>query len=145
MGRLNLNFVDRDNEKASMSLHITDMTAGTFTAQNADLDDLITAIAGVTLLPLTKDSRIAVEVGFAPALPTAPYAQRGIKWLVRAVDPGGNAVTFHIPGADLSLLASGESLDLAAGEGLALKGAVEAVVRSNDGEAIVVQEVVYID
>lgn len=145
MGRVNLNFVDRDNEKASMSLHITDMTAATFTAQNTAIDSLITAIDGVTLLPLTKDSRIAVETGFAPALPAGVYAQRGIKWLCRAVDPVGNAVTFHIPGADLSLLSTGESLDLTAGAGLALKTAVEAVVRSNDGEAIVLQEVVYID
>lgn len=145
MGRLNLNLVDRDNEKASMSLHIANMTAGTFTAQNTAIDALIDAIEGISLLPLTKDSRIAVETGFAPALPTDVYAQRGIKWLVRAVDPTGNAVTFHVPGADLSLLATGENLDLTAGEGLAFKTAVEAVVRSNDGEAIVVVEVVYID
>lgn len=145
MGRLNLNLVDRDNEKASMSLHIANMTAGTFTAQNAFIDALITAIAGISTLPLTKDSRIAIETGFAPALPTDPFAQRGIKWLVRAVDPSGNAVTFHVPGADLSLLGSGENLDLTAGAGLAFKDAVEDVVRSNDGEVIVVQEVVYID
>lgn len=145
MGRLNLNFVDRDNEKASMSLHLADFTAGTFTAQMALVDALITAIEGVTLLPLTKDSRIAVETGFAPALPAGVYAQRGIKWLVRSVDPGGNAVTFHIPGGDLTLLTTGETLDLTAGVGLALKDAIEDVVRSNDGEVIVVQEVVYID
>ena len=145
MGRLNLNFVDRDNEKGAISLHIADMTAATFTAQNGLIDDVITAIEAVTVLPLTKDSRIAIETGFAPALPTGVYAQRGIKWLVRAVDPGGNAVTFHIPGADLTLLGSTERLDLTAGAGLALKTAVEAVIRSNDGEAIVVQEVVYID
>lgn len=145
MGRLNLNFVDRDNEKASMSLHIADMAAGTFAAQNALIDTLITAIDGITLLPLTKDSRIAIETGFAPALPVGVYAQRGIKWLVRAVDPGGNAVTFHVPGGDLSLLTTGENLDLTAGAGLAFKDAVEDVIRSNDGEAIIVQEVVYID
>jgi hypothetical protein len=145
MGRLNLNFVDRDNEKGSMSLHIEDMTAGTFTAQNGLIDDVVAAIEAVTLLPLTKDSRIAIETGFAPALPSSKYAQRGIKWLVRAVDPSGNAVTFHIPGADLSLLGTGESLDLTAGVGLDLKNAIEAVIRSNDGEVLVVQEVVYID
>lgn len=145
MGRINLNFVDRDNEKGSMSLHITDMDAGTFTAQNALIDTLVTAISAVTLLALTKDSRIAVEEGFAPGLPTDVYAQRGIKWLVRAVDPGGNAVTFHIPGADLSLLDTGENLDLSTGAGSSLKSAIEAVVKSNDGETIVVQEVVYID
>lgn len=145
MGRVNLGYVDRDNEKASVGVHIADMTAGTFTAQNGFIDALVSAIDGVTLLALTKDSRIAVEVGFAPALPTSVWAQRGIKWLVRAVDPGGNAVTFHIPGADLSLLTTGENLDLTAGPGLALKDAIEDVVRSNDGEVIVVSEVVYID
>lgn len=145
MGKVNLNFVDRDNEKASVSVHIANMTAATFTAQNTLIDTLVAAIEGVTLLPLTKDSRIAVETGFSPALPVGVYAQRGIKWLVRATDPTGNAVTFHIPGADLSLLGTGESLDLTAGAGLALKDAIEDVVRSNDGEAIVVTEVVYID
>lgn len=145
MGRLNLNFVDRDNEKASMSLHLVDFTAGTFAAQMGLIDALIAAIDDVTLLPLTKDSRIAIENGFAPVLPVAVYAQRGIKWLVRAVDPTGNAVTFHIPGADLNLLTTGENLDLASIEGAALVNAIEAVVRSNDGEVIVVTEVVYID
>lgn len=146
MGRVNLSYIDREGEIGSVGVFIADMTAGTFTAQNGLIDDLVTAIAGVSTLNLKKDSRIAVETNLTPARPTDGFAQRGVKWLVRAVDTNGNAVTFHIPGADLDLLpANSENLNLTAGAGLALKDAIEAVVRSNDGDAIVVGEVVYID
>jgi hypothetical protein len=145
--KLNLSFVDRDNEPATVSVHGLALSAANFTAQMAEADALVAAIEDVTLLAKVKDSRIAVETGYAPSIPTAPYAQRGIKWLVRMRDPSGNAVTFHIPGANLGLagILDGENMDLTSTEGLALKNAIEAYVLSNDGEAVTVQEIVYID
>lgn len=145
--RLNLTYLDRDNEGSTVSVHATELTAGNFVTQMGLADALVAAVADVTLMVLSKDSRIAVETTFAPVLPIDPYAQRGIKWLVRARDANGNAVTFHIPGANLGLagILDGENMDLASVEGAALVNAIEAYVKSNDGEAVTVQEIVYLD
>ena len=145
--KLNLTLVDRDNEASTISVHATALTAGNFAAEDTKADALIAAIEDVTQMVVTKDSRIASETKFTPALPTDPFAQRGIKWLVRCGDTNGNPVTFHIPGANLggAGLLVGENLDLASAEGAALVTAIEAYVKSNDGEAVVVTEIVYID
>jgi len=145
--KLNLTYVDRDNEASTISVHSTTLTAGNFAAQEALGDALVTAVADVTLMVLTKDSRIAIEEKFTPSLPTSAYAQRGIKWLVRCGDVNGNPVTFHIPGANLGLagILSGENMDLTSTEGAALVDAIEGYVKSNDGEAVTVVEIVYID
>jgi hypothetical protein len=56
-------------------------------------------------------------------------------------------VTFHIPGAALALagILTGENMDLASTEGAALVTAIEAFVLSNDGEAVTVVEIVFLD
>lgn len=145
--KLNLTFLDRDNEASTVSMHGTALSAGNFAAEDTKADALIAAIEDVTLMVLSKDSRIAVETKFAPSLPTGVYAQRGIKWLVRCTDTNGNPVTFHIPGANLALagILVGENMDLTSTEGAALVTAIEAYVKSNDGEAVVVVEIVYLD
>jgi len=145
--KLNLTFLDRDNEAGSISVHSVALTAGNFAAQQTLANALVGAIEDVTRLVLSKDSRIAVETKFSPALPTNQYAQRGIKWLVRATDTNGNPVGFHIPGAylDLAGLLVGENMDLTSTEGAALKDAIQDYVLSNDGEAVTVVEIVYLD
>ena len=145
--RLNLTYLDRDNEAASVGVHGIALTAGNFTTQTGLVAALIAAIADVTKLVLSKESLVATETSYAPVIPTDVYAQRGIKWLVRARDTSGNAVTFHIPGAalDVAGLLIGENMDLTSTEGAALVNAIEAYVKSNDGEAIVVTEIVYLD
>lgn len=147
VSRLNLTYLDRDNEAGQVGVWSAVLTAGNFTTQMGLADALVAAINDVTLMVLSKDSRIATETTFAPVLPTDPYAQRGIKWLVRARDANGNSVTFHIPGANLGLagILDGENMDLASTEGAALVNAIEAFVKSNDGEAVTVQEIVYVD
>jgi len=145
--KLNLTLVDRDDESSTVSVHGTALTAGNFTAQMGLADALVAAILDVTLMAKSNDARVAVDTGFAYVLPTDPYAQRGIKWLVRCRDTNGNAVIFHIPGANLGLagILDGENMDLASVEGAALVNAIEAFVKSNDGEAVTVSEIVYLD
>jgi len=146
--KLNLTYLDRDNEASTVSVHATELTAANFVAQNTAADALVTAIAAVVNGVLSKDSRIAVETKFTPSLPTDGYAQRGIKWLVRCGDTNGNPVTFHLPVADISTasgLLSGEKMIISSGAGAALVAAIEAYVKSNDGEDVTVVEIVYID
>jgi len=145
--KLNLTFLDRDNEASTISVHSLALTGANFAAQGALADAFVAAVEDVTLMVKSKDSRIAVETKFSPSLPTNAFAQRGIKWLVRCTDTNGNPVTFHIPGAALALagILSGENMNLASTEGAALVAAIEAYVLSNDGEAVTVVEVVYLD
>lgn len=145
--KLNLTLQDRDDEASTVSVHATELTAGNFATQMGLADSFVAAVLAVTLMVESKDSRIASENLFPYVLPTNPYAQRGIKWLVRCRDTNGNSVTFHIPGANLGLagILVGENMDLTSTEGAALVNAIEAYVKSNDGEAITVSEIVYID
>jgi len=145
--KLNLTFLDRDNEASTISVHSLALTGANFAAQGALADAFVAAVEDVTLMVKSKDSRIAVETKFSPSLPTNAFAQRGIKWLVRCTDTNGNPVTFHIPGAALALagILTGENMDLASTEGAALVAAIEAYVLSNDGEAVTVVEIVYLD
>ncbi len=146
-GKLNLTLKDFEGKPGTVSTFVPLFTAVNFTAQNALMDTLVSAIEGVTLLPKINDSRLSSDVGFAAANPTDPNAQRGIKWLVRMQENGtGNAVIFRIPGADLALLVPGsENMNIATGPGAALVDAIEAVVVSNDGTTVTVSEIVYLD
>lgn len=145
VGKASLTMLDKQGKQANVGFYTQQFTAGTFTAINALIDTAVSAIQAVTLLETTQDQRLASVEKFSVSLPTGDYAVKGLRWLVRGVDSNGNAVTMQIPGADLSLSANAKDLDLAAGVGLALKNALDAVWRSNDGEAVVVQEVVYLD
>lgn len=146
MGRYNLTYVDHDLEASTIGVHTPNMTAGTFDAIAGALDDLAAAIADVTLGTLRKDSRVAVEVKNDAAAPANPFAQRETKWLVRMQEDGtGNPVSFEIPCADLALLAGGTGLmDTASAEYTALVSAIEAIVRSNDGNNVTVIEIVHV-
>ena len=74
---------------------------------------------------------------------TNPLAQRENKWLVTMSEATtGNAVTFTIPCADLSLLAAdGSNMDTASTEYADLVAAVEDFVRSNDGSTVTVTSI----
>jgi len=145
ISKLNLTFVDRFGKSAGVGFGCTALSAGNFATVTANLNDIVTAILAVTLLERTKDQRIAGETKYQPDLPTDVNAVIGNRWLVRGVDTNGNACIRQIPGADLSLAGAGGYMDLTAGAGLALKTALDAEWKSNDGEAVVVQSVLYLD
>jgi len=144
--RLNLTLLDFINKTTDVGVHATALTAGNFTAQMGLADSFVAAVMAITLLNKKKDTRFAVETKFNVDPPTDDKAFRGNKWLVSGVDSNGNPVSFHIGGADTSLLVAGSnSLDLTADEGLALKVAAEAYWKSNDGEDVTVTSVTYVD
>lgn len=145
--RYNLSMVDRDGETASTSVRGVTLTAGNITAQIALMAALRAAIEAVSLLETVSESVVAIENGYSPTLPTEPYAQRGIKFLVRGNDTLGNPQTFHISGANLALsgLMDGERVDLTSTEGAALESAINDFWVSNAGNAVTVQEIVYVD
>lgn len=146
MGRTNLTFVDHDGEASTVGVHVPDLTAGNFAAQEGLRNAFVAAVEGVSIASRQKTQAIAVETKVAVSFATNPFAQREMKWLVRATETtSGNAVTFEIPGADLSLLESnGPRLDPGSAEYAALVSAVEDYVRSNDGDTVTVNEVIFV-
>lgn len=144
-GKENLTLLDAQGKETSVSFYTTLFTEVNFTALNGQIDDAVDAIMAVTECNKAKDERAASVTKFGAGLPDGDYALKGVRWLVRGVDTNGNSVRMQIPGANLALSANKKDLNLAAGEGLALKTALEAVWKSNDGESVTVVEVVYLD
>jgi hypothetical protein len=145
--RYTVSMLDKEGESVSFSIRGVTLTSGNIVAQVAAAAAVRAAVEDVSLLVTKSESLVAVENSYAPTLPTDPYAQRGIKFLVRGVDANGNPQSFHISGAHLSLagLMDGENVDLASTEGAALVTALEAFWVSNAGEAVTVLEIVYVD
>ena len=131
------------NAKASsVSVYSPALTAANFDAQEALRAAFEAAVDAVTIGNSGSEQFVAVEtmVGKNPSLNL--LAQRENKWLVSAIEAGGNPVTFTIPCADLSLLATdGESMDTGSAEYAALVTAVEDFVRSNDGDTVTVTSI----
>lgn len=145
--KLNLSFVDFDGEISNASVRGTTITAGNFTAQDALLDAIASAIDGVSVGNMYKDQRILSEVETPKTLPALAWAQRETKWLVRYtddVDSNGDG-SFEIPAADLTLLLTGtKNMNIASGAGLALVTALEAGMVSRLGNAISIVNVVHV-
>lgn len=146
MARTNVTFVDFGGETSTVGVHVPDLTAANFTAQETMRNAFVAAVEAVSIASRQKTSAIAVEQVVAIDFATNPFAQRESKWLVRMRETGtGNAVSFEIPGADLSLLEpNGERLDPTSPEYAALVTAVQDYVRSNDLNAVTVTEVVFV-
>lgn len=146
MGRTNITFVDFGGETSTVGVHAPDLTAGNFAAQETLRNTFVAAVEAVSIASRQKTSVIALESVVAIDFATNPFAQRESKWLVRCRESGsGNAVSFEIPGADLSLLeVNGERLDPTSTEYADLVAAIEAYVRSNDLNAVTVSEIVFV-
>lgn len=138
--------VGQTPEKGRMRLNIVDITAGNLAATQTQLAALLTAIEGIVLGVLNRE-RIVLSDTLSSSAPAASnLAQREIKWLVTYTDTVTHRLfKSEIPTAKISLLTgNSESLDLAAGEGLAFKTAFEAVVKSIEGNAVQVISVKYV-
>lgn len=139
-------YKDRLNNASDVSVHSTLLTAGNFAAQATLRAAFAAALDDLTDGLLIKEAVFAAETKFTGALPTDPDDLKAIKFLCRATDVNGNAVTIHIPVAALELApGSNNTVDLTGGDGLAFKTAWDAFVLSNDGEATVLNEVIYLD
>lgn len=146
MGKHNLTFIDHDSESSSCGINMVNLTAGNIAAQLALLATLRAAIEGVSLGTLRSEQVIAVTDDIPGVAPANAFAQRETKWLVRGVDGAGFVSTIEIPCADLALLSGGTGqMDIAAGAGLALVNALNAVWMSpRSGTAVDVEAVYHV-
>jgi hypothetical protein len=144
--RTSFTYKDRLNNGSDVSVHSTLLTAGNFAAQATLRAAFAAALDDMTDGLLVKEAVFAAETKFTGALPVDPDDVKGVKFLCRATDTNGNAVTIHIPVASLELApGTFNTVDLTASEGLAFKTAWDAFVLSNDGEPTVLNQVIYLD
>lgn len=140
-----LHIVDRFNKGTNASVHSVLLTAGNFAAQATLRAAFVAALVDLSAGTLREETVIAAKTGFTDPIPTDENAVKGNRFLCRATDVNGNAVTMHIPVALLSAIPAGQDVDLTAGDGLAFKTSWDAFVKSNDGEDTVLQQVTYLD
>lgn len=142
MAEVRVPFVDFSNENSVATIPVIDAIS------NANITAIFDAIVGVTLGNAQKSilsTAVDKDAGTA-GVPANAFAQREIKWLVRFTD----LVTLkkgsrEIPCANLALVVQGtDFMDLSAGAGLALKTALDAHMRSTDGNAVSVDSVEHI-
>lgn len=146
-----MQFSDYGHEISSMSVAVTALTAGNLVAQAALHDTLRSAVEAVSLCALvqleTVQDRHRVAAPGTGA--SNKEGQREKKWLVRYYDGTDfTQYTTEIPGADLDLLEThADEIDMLdptiASVWTDFKDAFEAVVRSPNGNLVVVTEVVY--
>lgn len=135
-------------ESTSMQVAVTTLSAANVVAQAALVINLENAIDGVTIGEMAKSEIVFEREILSTDRAATTLAQRENKWLMRY-----HGVTLNeryqvsIGTADLTLLPDGsEFLDLTADEGLALKTAFEAIVKSpGDGaEAVILDSVQFV-
>jgi len=145
--KLNLSFVDFDEESSTASVLGATVTVGNFTAQDALTDAIVAAIDAVTVGTLWKDQRILSEVKTPKTPPALAWAQRETKWLVRYtddVDPVGDG-SFEIPTADLTLLLTGtKNMNIASGAGQVLVTVLQVGMVSRLGNPVTIGNIVHV-
>jgi hypothetical protein len=136
MATFNIPIIDYSKETSSVGIRVNDAEI------DASLTAIFNAVAGVSIgNPGQSTLNLSTPKDAGTGEPPADaFAQRELKWLVRAVDQVNQRVTrFEIPCADASLLAGNtDELDLGSPAGVALKSAIDAHGLSRDGNAIVV-------
>jgi hypothetical protein len=140
-------FEDYNKEKSSVGVNLGPITALNFTAVRDALDDLKTALGGITLGEIRKTS-ISEQFAESSATITDQNAQRERKWLVSYRDVTqffdvantinnvgfGNVYQVEVPTADLSLLTgNSDILPLTQTQAAAFVTAFEAIQNSPTG------------
>jgi len=125
---------DFSNEKSNFSVTSITANAGNLAAQQTAAAALAGAIDDLTIGELTKQSMSLVILD-TPAIPTSPYAQRELKWLVSYVgDSSGKIFQVEIAAPDITdnVVGNSDIADLASTDWAAFVTAFESYVRSPD-------------
>jgi len=125
---------DFSNEKSSFQVTSVTANAGNLAAQQTAAAALFAAIEDLTIGELTKQSMNLV-IYDTPAIPTSPYAQRELKWLVSYVgDSSGKIFQTEIAAPDITdnVVGNSDIADLASTDWAAFVTAFESFVRSPD-------------
>lgn len=143
MAQTNIQITDYSNEKSGFGVTSVDLTAANFDAQNTAATALTDAIDDLTIGHLSR-ATIADVLIDDPDLPTDPYAQRELKWLVsyRGVT-SGKMFSIEIPAPDITdnVVPNSDVADLTSADWVAFISAFEAFARNPDNPSALVEVV----
>jgi len=125
---------DYSNEKSSFGVTSITINAGNLAAQQTAAAALADAVDDLTIGELVKQQQSLVILD-TPAIPTNPYAQREMKWLVSYVgDASGKIFQSEIAAPDITdnVVPNTDQADLTSTDWAAFVTAFESYVRSPD-------------
>jgi len=125
---------DYSNEKSSFGVTSITANAGNLAAQQTAAALLFAAIDDLTIGELTKQAMNLI-IYDTPAIPTSPYAQRELKWLVQYQgDSSGKLFSVEIAAPDITdnVVVNTDVADLASTDWAEFVTQFEAYVRSPD-------------
>lgn len=138
-----ITITDYSDEKSSFAVVSITANAGNLAAQQTAAAALVGAIEDLTIGEVTKQEQCLVILD-TPAIPTSPYAQREMKWLVTYIgDSSGKKFSIEIACPDITdnVVPNTDIADLASTDWAAFVTAFESYVRSPDNgtETVTVQ------
>jgi len=138
----NIQITDYSNEKSSFGVTSVTANAGNLAAQQTLAAALVAATEDLTIGEVTKQAMSLIILD-SPAIPTSPYAQRELKWLVSYQgDTSGKIFTVEIAAPDITdnVAPNTDIADLSSTDWAAWVTAFEAYAKSPDNgtEAVTV-------
>jgi hypothetical protein len=150
-GRYRHSLADFDTQRRQFSFDTVVVTAANHDAQKTEHDNLVAAIADVTLGTLDFEEYVADREQIRPLIfPASASAQVNIQWVFTYVnDVTGSTFNVRVPTADITdttLFAAGSNLwDPTDAKWVTLVAAFEAhIVAPNLGDAVTLQQVAYL-
>jgi len=141
MAESNFQITDYSNERSGFRVVSPDLTAGNFAAQETAADALAAAVDDLTIGHLSRQTLSNVLID-DPDIPTDPYAQRELKWLVRYRGAtSGKMYSLEIPAPDVTgnLVANSDLADPTSADWVAFISAFEAFARTPDNPSALVE------
>lgn len=137
-----IQITDYSNEKSSFSVTSVTANAGNLAAQQTLAAALVAATEDLTIGELTKQ-QMALVIYDTPAIPSSPYAQRELKWLVQYQgDTSGKLFSVEIAAPDITdnVTPNTDIADISSTDWAAWVTAFEAYAKSPDNgtEAVTV-------
>ena len=149
-GRIRMSYVDYDNQRRQFSFPTTVVTAANHDAQKTLHDALIAALDDVTLGARDFEEFVGDREEIRPLVAAAAAsAQVNIEWVIRYTDDvTGAEANVRVPTADITdttLFAPNSNLwDPTDAKWVQFVTDFEAYVLSEDGNAVSVQQVAYL-
>jgi len=151
VGKVLWSILDFAGEVSTHALDIVQLTAGNISATTTLIGNYLTALDGITLGRVAREIIQAANVDISAVLPSSPFAQREIKWVVIVQDAEGNKFKANeLPTANLDLLENNSKYLVKSGNVVVTTSAVavqafidayEAFAVGNTGLALTVWDV----
>jgi len=127
-----ITITDYSDEKSNFAVISVTANAGNLAAQQTLAAALVGAVDDLTIGEITKQEQCLVILD-SPAIPTSPYAQREMKWLVSYQgDSSGKKFSIEIACPDITdnVVPNSDIADLSSTDWAAFVTAFEAYARS---------------